>query len=284
MPAPGALFSELLLATEHTEYDVGAERVAIALAQRSAATPLCVVLPMLGNAEFDAIAPALAVRADEAAAAKVHALRALAQAQGVSLSVQVRRGADLYREIVDEARAQGSGVIVIRRRGRTGLLANLLVGEMVSKVVAHAPCDVLVNARGATLWTQRVLAALDPLEPHPLLLGHAAHAAVQFDLPLNLVCVVDTDSGDHRARAEAACAAGLAQVRSLGARAEALVRVGKAHEQILDAARSADLIVIGRQGSTRLSRAFIGGVAQKVIGMADCSVLVCVSDPRSPRS
>jgi nucleotide-binding universal stress UspA family protein len=275
MTTEAAPFHRLLLATEHSEFDVGAERIAFALARRLRA-PLAVVMPMFGNAEFDASAPELAARADADAAAKVQDLRALAQAQGLSLEVQVRRGPEPYREIVDEARAQGSGVIVIRRRGRSGFLANLLVGEMVSKVVAHAPCDVLVNARDAQFWTRRVLAALDPLAPSPAMLAHAARAAVQFDLPLTLVAVIDANGRGLRAQADAACAAGLAQVRALGARADAEVRVGKAHEQILDAARHADLVVLGRHGATRLSRAFIGGVAQKVIGLAEASVLVCM--------
>ena len=57
------------------------------------------------------------------------------------------------------------------------------------------------------------------------------------------------------------------------------VLAGKPHAQILEAARrvGADLIVLGRHGATRLSRAWIGSVAQKVIGLAECPVLVCVS-------
>ncbi|MFZ2648572.1 MAG: universal stress protein, partial [Burkholderiaceae bacterium] len=70
-----------------------------------------------------------------------------------------------------------------------------------------------------------------------------------------------------------------AQARALGARADAAALSGKPHEQIVACASrlGADLIVLGRHGATRLSRAFIGGVAQKVIGLADCSVLVNVS-------
>jgi nucleotide-binding universal stress UspA family protein len=48
---------------------------------------------------------------------------------------------------------------------------------------------------------------------------------------------------------------------------------------LIDAARQAgaDLIVVGRRGSESLARAWIGGVAQKVIGLADCAVLVHVT-------
>ena len=278
MSAGKAIFNRPLLATEHSEFDVGAERVALALATQGA-IQLAVVLPIFGNAEFDAVAPELAARADDAAAAKLQELRSTAAAQGVMLSVQVRRGPDSYREIVDEARARHADLIIIRRRGHSGLLANLLVGEMVSKVVAHAPCSVLVNARGAQMWRQRVLAAVDPDAPDSAMLSQAAKVAVACDLPLTLISVADTE--DRRARARPALDAGLAQARAVGARAEAQVVVGKAHEQIIGANSrlGADLVVIGRQGTTRLARAFIGGVAQKVIGPAECPVLVCVSSP-----
>ncbi len=272
------VFARPLLATEHSEFDVGAERIALALAQRAAA-PLSVVLPILGNAEFDAVAPEWAERADAAAAAKLSALRETAAAQGVQLSIQVRRGPELYAEIVDEARAQRAGLIVIRRRGKSGLLANLLVGDMVGKVVAHAPCNVLVNGRDVQMWTRRVLAALDPEAPDLGVLVQAAHAAVEFDLPLTLVSVAASPRDELRKQAGDALDAGAAQARALGARVEKQVLNGKAHEQIVGAVQrlDADLVVLGRRGSTHLSRAFIGGVAQKVIGLVECPVLVCVS-------
>lgn len=272
------LFAKPLLATEHSEYDVGAERIGFALAELSA-SPLPVVLPMLGNAEFDAVAPEWAERADAAAAAKLSALRETAAAQGVQLSIQVRRGPELYAEIVDEARAQRAGLIVIRRRGKSGLLANLLVGDMVGKVVAHAPCNVLVNGRDVQMWTKRVLAALDPEVPNMGVLAQAARAAVEFDLPLTLISVAASDRSEPRKLAGDALDAGAAQARALGARVEIQVLTGKAHEQIVGAVQrlGADLVVLGRRSSTHLSRAFIGGVAQKVIGLVECPVLVCVS-------
>ena len=272
------VFAQPLLATEHSEFDVGAERIGFALARRNG-TPLAVVLPMLGNAEFDAVAPELAARADDAAAAKLSALRALAAAQGVKLSVQVRRGSEPYREIVDEARAQRAGLIVIRRRGRRGLLANLLVGDMVGSVIAHAPCNVLVNGREVRMWTKRIVAALDPEAPDLGVLAQAARAAVEFNLPLTLAAVAASDRGEPRKQAGDALDAAGARARALGASVDIQVLCGKAHEQIVGATHrlGADLVVLGRHGSTHLSRAFIGGVAQKVIGLAECPVLVCVS-------
>ena len=77
-------FQRLLLATEHTDFDTGAEALAMALAQRSGLL-LPVVLPMLSNAEFEMLAPALSIKADAETAARIKALEAAARSLGVTL-------------------------------------------------------------------------------------------------------------------------------------------------------------------------------------------------------
>ena len=158
------VFQRLLLATERTEFDAGAERLALALARHCAA-PLGVVMPLLSNPEFEAQAPALAERAEREAAARLVALRQQAETAGITIDLRVRRGAELWREIVDEAHARSSDLLVLRRRGQRGFLARMLVGEMVGQVLAHAPCCALVVPRDAQMWTRRVLVAAEPGEP-----------------------------------------------------------------------------------------------------------------------
>lgn len=278
MAADTAPLARLLLATEHSKFDAGAERVALALAKRCG-LPLSVVMTIVGNAEFDSVAPELSARTDAAAAARLQALRALAAAQDVPLAIQVRHGPEPFREIIDAARVSSAELIIIRRRGRVGLLANLLVGEMVGKVVAHAPCSVLVNARGAQMWSRRIIAAVDPQAIDAPMQLQAARLALACELPLTLVSVAEADTSERRTLAHRALEAGAAQARALGVLVECEVLVGKAHEQILDATRrlGADLVMIGRHGATRLARPVIGGVAQKVIGLAECPVWVYVT-------
>lgn len=270
-----AAFSRLLLATEHTEHDRGAEALAFALAQRCGLA-LGGVMPLLSNAEFEMVAPHLAAKDDAAAAAKRRSLEEAARAQGVALGLQLRHGPELYVEIVAEARERAADLIVIRRRGRRGLLANLLVGEMVHKVVAHAPCSVLIVPAAAAMWRQRVLAAIDPAAPDAEALQRACTIAADCELPLQLVCVA-ADAGAVPT-AERAMADALARARALHAGVEGSVRVGRAHHELIAAARDhgADLIVIGRHGGDSLGRAWLGGTAQKVIGLADCPVLVSI--------
>ena len=207
------LFNRLLLATEHSEFDAGSEAMAFALAQRCQ-LPLATVVPLVSNPEYEALAPQIAAKAELDASVKLTELRERAGAVGVAIDLRLRRGEEPYQEIVQEARQLGSDLIIIRRRGKRGFLANLLVGEMVSKVVAHAPCHVLVVPREARMWTQRVLAAAEPTAQGRDVISTAAAAAAECGLPLQVVSVVHSEG--ERPRAESFVAEMLAQVAQRG--------------------------------------------------------------------
>ncbi len=267
------LFTRLLLATEHTEYDSGAEAVALAMAQRCKLA-LSAVMPLVSNPEYEALAPHIAARAEAAAAASIAQVRALAGAAGVEIDLRLRRGEDPYREIVDEAIEHNSDLIIIRRRGKRGFLANLLVGEMVTKVVAHALCHVLIVPRGSRMWSQRVLVAAEPGAQGQRLVGTAAAVAAECGLPLHLVCVAASDSQQQSANEFVAQSLQLATQRGVQAQGE--VRSGKPFLEILACAArcQADLLVIGSRSNARIGRALVGGVAQKVIGLSEVPVMV----------
>ena len=270
------LFSRLLLATEHSEHDRGAEALAMAMAARCA-LPLAGVLPVVSNPEFEAVAPQLAARADAEASALRESLERMAAAQQVAFELRVRRGPEPYLEIVEEARERGADLLIIRRRGQRGLLANLLVGEMVSKVVAHAPCSVIIAPRGAAMWRRQVLVGIDPQAPDAAALAVAAGIARDCGLPLRVLCVAGSEA--TRAATEQALAIAVAQAQAICAPVDGEVSVGRPHQALIAAQQAcgADLLVIARHGSDTLTRAWIGGTAQKVIGLADCPVLVHVT-------
>ena len=258
-------FERLLLASEHSEHDRGAEAVAFALAKRCG-LPLAGVMPILSNAEYEMVAPELAARADAQAAAHRAELEANARAQGVAFALHVRHGAEMDAEIVAEARERAADLIVIRRRGKRGLLAKLLVGEMVGKVVAQSPCSVLVAPREAAMWQRAVLLGLEAQAPDRGSVARAAAIAAACSLPLRLVCVA-ADAA-HRAGAEQTLAQALALARTLHASSDAELRVGRVPESLVAATRDAgaDLLAIARDGAT----------APKILGLAECPVLVHV--------
>jgi nucleotide-binding universal stress UspA family protein len=267
------LFNRLLLATEHSDFDTGAEALAFALARRCQ-LPLATVMPLVSNPEYEALAPQIAARAEREAAARIAQLREQAAASGVAIDLRLRRGEEPYEEIVQEALQQGNDLIIIRRRGKRGFLANLLVGEMVSKVVAHAPCDVLIVPREARMWQERVLAAAEPTAQGRQVVATAAAVAAECCLPLHVVIVIA--SAEERPKSEAFLREALELAQRRGVTVQGEVRMGKPFTEILAAGVGcrADLIVMGSRSDNRIGRALVGGVAQKVMGLAEIPVMV----------
>jgi nucleotide-binding universal stress UspA family protein len=142
---------------------------------------------------------------------------------------------------------------------------------------------VLIAPRKAQLWTHRVLVGIDPQAPSEAALGLAAGIAADCGLPLRVVCVVSTDA--FRARAEPVLATLLQKARAICPTADGDLRTGRAHDELVLAARAdaADLMVVARQRDDGPRRLRIGGVAQKVIGMAECPVLIYVKPPTTAR-
>jgi len=267
------IFQRLLLATERTEFDAGAERVALALAQRCERA-LGVVMPLASNAEYEAVAPQLAAQADRDAAARLQPLREQARAAGVAIELRVRRGADAWREIVEDAQERGADLLVIRRRGRRGFLARMLVGEMVTQVIGVAPCSVLVVPRDAGLWTRRVLLAAEPGAAGEQSLSLAVAVAAECALPLSVLGlgVGDGDAAARR-RAEAFIASAQQRGTLCGVATEGEVLSGSTAAPVLEAARrqGVDLLIMAR-----------GELAHQVTGQAECAVLLTL-DPTSKK-
>ncbi len=269
-------FERILLATEHTEFDAGAERVAFELAKHCG-LPLAVVVPVVSNPEYEAIAPQIVAHVERETVARIDSLRSAAAAAGVQVTIAARRGPEPYYEIVQEAAELQSDLIVVRRRGKRGFLSNLLIGEMVTKVVGHAPCSVLCVPRAAHMWSQGVLAAIDasPVAEH--VASIAAKAARQCALPLHIVSVLAHDTPANRTATEESLAHARAVAATAGITAPGSAMLqGKPYEEVLAAAKTlkTDLIIMGRHGETNLIRTPFGGTTQKVMGLAETPVMV----------
>ncbi|HUN91701.1 MAG TPA: universal stress protein [Burkholderiaceae bacterium] len=268
----------LLLATEHSEYDAGAERVALDLARRTG-QPLAIVVPIVTNPEFEASAPDVALRGDQDAAARVAALRAAAARAGVDVAIEVRRADEAWRAIVAAARMRAADRLVVRRRGRRGFLAQLLVGEMVNRVAANAPCGVLFVPREAASWTGRVIAAIDESSIDTAgssalrMVAAAATEAARGALPLLIIGVIARDLPAPRDRMlhTLDLLRTMPDVAALPSSIE--LRIGRIDEAILgpDGAGSTDLIVICRRTANGDA---LAPAVQAVIGKAQGAVLV----------
>jgi nucleotide-binding universal stress UspA family protein len=267
-------FNRILLATEGTEFDVGAERVAIDLAAKYG-LPLLAVRPVVSNPEFEIIAPQLAEKAEAEAVMQLDKLREAAKAHGVELLGAVRRGEEPYQEIVAEAREREADLIVLRRRGKHGYVANRLIGPMVHTVIGHSPCDVLIVPRAAQIWSRRILIASDGSSHGDRAVEMAASVAMRSGLPVTVVSVL-AHSQDDKASASANIERALAALQEAGTQATGRIASGKLHEAILGVVREvrADLIVLGRRGMGGVERLLLGSTAERVAGHADCPVLI----------
>jgi nucleotide-binding universal stress UspA family protein len=241
------------------------------------------VVAIVSNPEYEALAPALSARAESQAADKIALLQERAVGQAVATRFLVRRGPEPYLTTVDAAKDIGADLIVTRRRGERGFLARLLVGEMVSKVAAHSPCDHLLVPREGRLWSRRILVGVDPAAPDPDLVDRAISLALAWALPLTLASVAEPAL---HAQAQTALDQATARAVARGVTADSTLQSGRPHQRLIEIAErgGADLIVVGRHGADDLARAWIGGVTQKVIALAPCPVLLCIPSNTTPSS
>lgn len=266
----GNPFSHLLLATERTEFDSGAESIALAMAKRCG-LPLMAVIPLVSNPEYEAVAPALAARAEAEAAARAAALDVLAERAGVAIETHVRRGEEPWMEIVGEARERQADLVITRRRGKRGFLADLLVGDMVSKVAAHAPCNVLMVGRNAGMWSHGIVAAVDDSATGAKVISVSIAIAAQCDLPLRLVHVARSASDTNEILQH-----GGERADAAGVDCTVETVAGRLPDAVIAAQKrcSADLLVVGFRSDTTIDRAALGSIARKLIGLAETPVLI----------
>lgn len=263
-------FQKLLLATEGTEFDAGAERVALAMASAQT-TPLGVIFPLVSNPEYEAVAPQAAARAERDVAVSLAKLHDLARNAGVTLGVNVRRGSAPDQEIIDEAVRLNADLLILRRRGKRSFLSRLLIGEMVGRILDRAPCDVLVVPRMCKLWQHGIMVVIEGSETASAgaLAATGAAMARNAQLPLSLLVISSEDEDAASAsltftHAEAAAASTGIAIRGERVRGDrALVNMRAA------IAADVDLLVI-RFGSPGTPS---GTLMRKVIAACDVAVL-----------
>jgi nucleotide-binding universal stress UspA family protein len=229
----------------------------------------------MSNPEYEAVTPHIAARAEQDMAAKIAGFRAQSEAAGVLTTVKVRRGDERHTEIVEEARAQGAELLVLRQNAQRSLLSGFLASEaVVNGVVAHGPCDILVVPREARIWSTRLLVAVDAASQDSRMVAVAIGIALQWNLPLHLVAVITDEK--QREGALAVVKALQDQAEQSGVAAACEVRQGEPTREILASLESthSDVIIMGSCGEKHSGRSQMGGVARKVLVLSKHPVLV----------
>ena len=194
-------------------------------------------------------------------------------AADVSVESVLRRGNDPVQEVRAAAAAADTQILIIGRRVMAGAGSEL--GTVAQRILATAPCHVLVVTPQAQLWQRRILVPFDGSDAALAASTLAGQLAKPGRLPLTLFSVPDR-KGELPAAISDAAQLAIANLKLEGVAAELMVKPGTIIDGILAAAQEtgADLIVLYRHASGGLGRKLLGSVSDQVIRRAAVPVLL----------
>lgn len=244
------------------------------------------------NPEYETIAPQLVEKAEKEARKHLEAIKDRALKEGVQCETIARQGEETYKYIVEEAAKNQVSMIIMGRRGRTGF-KRLMMGSVTAKVIGHSPCNVILVPRAARLEFKNILVATDGSKYSDAAAAEAVNIAKLCGATLTAISVVPSEAASPFDIVNSEMQKGLIADKELkaaednirkvkesaereGLKTTGLIYSGTPYEAITITAKEkkADLIVIGSHGRTGITRLLMGSVTERVIGHADCAVLV----------
>jgi nucleotide-binding universal stress UspA family protein len=293
--------NRLLLATDFSPWARQAEEHAASLASswRTHLTVMSVLeFPPGLNPDYPVNQQYLAERMKDASERLADYKTRLAR-RGLEVSTRIATGLP-SEEVVAAAEAEGSDLIVLGTRGKSGL-AHVLLGSTAERVIRTAPCPVLAvrmeqtdGTLQAGLMLERILVPIDFSDCSLDAVEYAAVVAQQAQASVELLHVLEPVSygldftlghAEERRQTKDRLAARLEQIATAlagaGIPCKSRLRGGLPGDSILDEARAlpSDLIVMGTHGRRGISHALGGSVAEAVLRRAQCPVLTV----RSPK-
>ncbi len=266
----------ILMATDGSEFSVGAQRVAIALAKRRGAR-LTAMTIILSTQDLEGVGThGLREQMERTAQATLDAVVAAAEAAGIDCATQLVYGDQPHQEIINTALELEPDLIVLGRRGTRGL-ARILVGHATAHVAGLAPCPVLMVPRAGEIWSRRILVAIDSSDPSAAAARMALDLARACQLPVTLVSAITPSHGvERKAEAHAALEQFRIALTEAGIDNEAILAEGPPDHVVIETASSrlVDLIIVGRHERTGLGRLLLGSVSERIMEQAPCPVLV----------
>jgi SulP family sulfate permease len=278
-PALGTLphIERLLVASDDSEYTVGAIHEALRIAKKCGARVRVIHLISHANTELAAGADQIPEAVLARARAHLDEVEREAAAAGVACDTEViHTSLRLYQEIVNQAEKMNADLIVMGRRGRRGF-ARVRLGQATAKVIGHAHCSVLVVPRHAEIKGQRFVLATDGSAYADAATALAGSFAKILAAPVSVLSVMlPSQSAQRHEEARAAADRAAQFLASHGVDAEAVATPGRPDEVIVEttATKKADLIVVGSHGRTGLERTMLGSVSERVIDTAATAILV----------
>lgn len=275
---PTTSVDRLLLSTDGSEFSEGAIKEAINIAKRCS-SKLYVLSVIEFNPEYEALAPQLIEKAERETRQHLESVKERASKEGIECEIIAHQGEEPYRYIIEEAEKNKVGMIIMGRRGRTGL-KRLMMGSVTARVVGHATRNILVVPRAAHIKWGNIVIATDGSKYSEAAAREALSLAKNCRSNVYAIAVTRSDATEESRISENA----LREIKSAAERENikvdtSLVKV-KPHESINEAIlgyareKDADIIVMGSHGRTGIQRLLIGSVAERVIGHTNCAVMV----------
>lgn len=263
---------KLLLATDRSAYSEGAVREAIKFA-KTCSSRLTVMSVLETNPEYETIGSKFFEQEEKEAKSHLESVKIRAAKEGIDCDTALLESDSPDRAIVDLATQNKVDMIVIGRRGRKGL-AKALMGEVAAKIIAHAPCKVLLVPKAAQIEYRNILVATDGSTHAIAAVNEAIAIAKRCGSHIIALSAMREESERTEAMKFANEAAETAKTG--GVSAEAVTPLGRSFNAIIETAggRGVDLIVMGTYGKTGLKKFLMGSSTEKVIGAAGCAVLV----------
>jgi nucleotide-binding universal stress UspA family protein/nitrite reductase/ring-hydroxylating ferredoxin subunit len=208
------------------------------------------------------------------ARAEAAVARALGFAEREGVKTETVLAADEPAEAIVRAAAERDADVIVT--GSRGLFREeQLFGSVVRKVVANAPCDVLLTrarerpaAPGRALY-RRILLATDGSATADRAARKAYALATRLEASMTLVFVGHPKTGEL-VLGDTAASIGEGQPVGL------VILDGDPAQQIIATARDEgfDLVIVGNKGMTGARAALLGSVPRDVAAYAECDVLV----------
>lgn len=269
---PRAAMKRMLLVLDGSKFSEGAIRESIRMAKKCG-SKLHIMTVVPDKLMHDALGDSPQAEEQAKAQAMLAAVQERATTAGVESEVLMGQGEDAFQVIVDEAERGLMDLIIMGRRDRSDL-SRALLGSTAAKVIGHTSCNVLVVPREASFEGKGILVAVDGSRH-----AEAAASVVAGMMQLCKAPVTAISAAiDARLNDDAKATVSRAQqwLEGVGVKANVEVRVGAPDTVITSAAKEgkADLIVMGSRGLTGLDRLLLGSVSERVIGQAECPVMV----------
>lgn len=264
----------VILATDSSEHSEGAMKEAIYIAGNCGAK-LSVLQVLQVNPEFATDGLEHVEKMEISCRIHFDHIREFSAGENVEIESVCRRTDKPHEVIIEEANKRKADVIVMGRRGWTGL-KRLLMGSVTAKVITYSPCKVLIVPAGADVKSEVIMLATDGSKYSEAAEIEALSMARRCSHIQKFIVLSVASTSANLAEAKRNVEKVQKDALERGITIEPITAVGKAHEVIIKTAKEkhCDLIILGTYGRTGVKRLVMGSVSEKVVTHTICPVLI----------